>query len=178
MNALELKTEMGKLEKGLREFAFKLTKNQSDASDLYQEMAYRALKSIHQFRADSNLRAWLMTIMRNVFINIYRRKKRRPTLQDGSSNNFLIDSISHTEANQGELKLDYEELVATVECLDDMLKVPFWLAFKGYKYREIADELDVPIGTIKSRVFMARRQIQENIRRQYQINCWKELNAA
>lgn len=178
MNTAEFKIELNKLESGLRAFALKLTKDRTDALDLYQETAYRAFKSIHQFRSNTNLRAWLMTIMRNTFINIRRSKKRRPTIQDGSNNNFLLNNTSHTVANQGELKVNYEQLASIVDNLDEHLRVPFWLAYKGYKYIEIAENLDVPIGTIKSRVFMARKKIQEQIKNIYQISSFNELRAA
>ena len=71
--------------------------------------------------------------------------------------------------NQGELKVDYEELAAIVDQLDDHLRIPFWLSFNGYKYAEIAEELNVPIGTIKSRVFVARKRIQKSIKRLYKV---------
>ena len=169
MNTLEFNSELFKLEKGLRGFALKLTGNQNEALDLYQEMVYRALKGIHQFRKDTNLKAWLMTIMRNSFINIYRRKKKKNVLQDGSINNYLLNSANTSVNNQGELKVDYEELAAIVDQLDDHLRIPFWLSFNGYKYAEIAEELNVPIGTIKSRVFVARKRIQKSIKRLYKV---------
>ena len=173
-----LSIELKKRENGLLDFALRLTKDKTDAFDLYQETAYRALKNIHQFRPDTNLKAWLMTIMRNTFINAYRKKRRIKVYQDSSDNHYLIDSTKNTVYNQGELKINYDELIGLVDRLDDYLKVPFMMSFQGYKYEEIAQELNVPIGTIKSRIFMARRRIKEFIHYHYAIRRRDELNAA
>ena len=159
-----------RLNRGLNQYALKLTKDHTDASDLYQEMVFKAFKSLHQFKDDTNLRAWLMTIMRNIFINDYRRKRKRPIYQDGSDNNFLIDQSSVSVENEGSSKIAYEDLSYLVDQLDKTLSVPFLLAFEGYKYDEIADELNVPLGTIKSRIFMARKKLKQNFKRHYRIS--------
>lgn len=160
MSTTELTQEMSQLEVGLLEFAQKLTRDRSDAFDLYQEMAYRAIKNAHQFQPDTNLRAWLMTIMRNLFINSYRKKRRRQTIQDNSIDHYLINSTSQTVWNEGEVNLNYGELMELINRLDDYLRIPFMLAYKGYRYDEISQELQIPLGTVKSRIFVARKQIQ------------------
>lgn len=166
MSPFELSKELGRSENSLMGYAFSLTQNKSDASDLFQETAYRALKHLNQFQPNSNLRAWLMTIMRNIFINAYRKKRRRQVLQDGSDNSFLINS-SETALNLGELRLHYEELIKIIENLEDYLRTPFMMVYKGYKYNEIADYLNIPIGTVKSRIFMARQRIKNLIAARY-----------
>ena len=119
-----------------------------------------------------------MTIMRNLFINAYRKKRRRQTYQDGSANTYLIDSTGNTVANNGELKVNYEELFDLIERLDDPFRIPFLMAYRGYKYLEIAEELNIPLGTVKSRVFMARQQLQNMIKYHYAVHRQEELNAA
>lgn len=178
MTAIELTKEMEKLEKVLFAFGLNLTKDKNEALDLYQEMAYRAIRNVHHFRPDTNLRAWLMTIMRNVFINAYRKKRTRQTYQDGSLNQYLINSTSETVANLGESKLVYDELISIVHNLEDYLRIPFLLNYEGYKYQEIADELGIPVGTVKSRIFIARKRIKQAIKRNNKIRYDEELSAA
>ena len=170
MSVQDLSSGIIRLEKELLEFAYHLTKERTEASDLYQETAYRAIKNYRLFQPNSNLRAWLMTIMRNLFINAYRKKKRRQVFQDGSANNYLINSTSETVTNQGELKMNYEELISLVDRLEDGLRIPFMLAFEGYKYQDIADEMNIPLGTVKSRLFIARKRIQNAIKLHYAIS--------
>ena len=167
MTALELSGALSKLEKTLIDFALKLTKDKADADDLFQETAYRAIKNVHQFKCDTNLKAWLMTIMRNTFINAYRQRRRRQTLHDGSKNQFLLNG-TELVPNQGDLSVDLQELVDLVNSLDEDLRIPFLMAYQGYKYDEIAQHLGAPLGTIKSRIFFARKRLQKLVRLHYQ----------
>ena len=159
-------------------YALKLTKDQSDASDLYQETIYKAIKNIHQFREDTNLKAWLLTIMRNIFINAYRKKRRKQTLADGSNNSYLINSSNSTVLNLGEQRILFDDLKILVEHLNDNLKIPFIRAYQGYKYEEIAKELNIPIGSVKSRIFMARKALKQLVMKHYAVNSREELTAA
>ena len=167
MNATEITKELNGLEKFLLNYALKLTLDHNKAKDLFQETAYRAIKHAHRCLPDTNTQAWLVTIMRNLFINDYRKKKRRATLQDGSTNTYLLDSSSKMVPNDGELNVQYEDLFDLVERLDDHLRIPFLMTYEGYKYEEIAEKLNVPLGTIKSRIFFARKRMQESIKHKY-----------
>jgi RNA polymerase sigma-70 factor (ECF subfamily) len=178
MTVLELTKSLKKWEKIMFAFALKLTRNHSDASDLYQETVYRAIKNIHQFKESTNLKAWLMTIMRNIFINLYRKKRRKQTLLDGSVNHYLIDSTDSSVRNLGEMKVNFEDLSELVDRLSNNLKTPFIRAYQGYKYEEIAEELNIPIGTVKSRVFMARKILRASIMKHYAVRNREELTAA
>lgn len=178
MSIKELNIELKRSDNGLLDFALRLTRDKVDASDLYQETAYRAIKNIHQFKPNTNLRAWLRTIMRNTFINAYRKSRRVKIYQDSSDNHYLIDSTKQTVKNNGELKMNYEELISLVDRIDDYLRIPFMMSYQGFKYEEIAEELDIPIGTVKSRIFMARRRIKNSIRLHYAIRNRDELYAA
>ncbi len=164
MTIIQFTKELDSLEKGLRDYAFKLTKDRFDASDLYQEMAFKATKNLYQFRDNTNLRAWLMTIMRNIFINEYRKRRKRQTFQDGSSNTYLINSSDDSVINECVVNMDFEELSKIVNQLEAYLRIPFLLAFEGYQYDEIAEELDVPLGTIKSRIFLARKKLKKYLK--------------
>lgn len=145
----------------LRAFSLKLTGNEVDANDLYQDTAYRIMSNAEKYQPNTNFKAWAVTIMRNIFINNYRKKVRRGTILDQTPNNYYLNSGDRIIENEGETQMAYKELLRMVNTLPDEFKQPFWMAYKGYKYDEIAEQLDAPLGTIKSRIFFARRKLQK-----------------
>lgn len=175
MSPIEFSTEFNQSERALMAFAWRLTRDQQDASDLFQETAYRAFKSRHSYHPGTNLLAWLTTIMRNTFINNYRKSKRRQVLQDQTSDLFYLNSGDQLVSNTAEGSILLEEIGEIIQSLDETISEPFNLYFKGYKYDEIAEKLNVPLGTVKSRIFMARKKIQEIIKRQYKVNTSADL---
>ena len=167
MSTIEFSTQFDRLRRTLFSFALNLTKDEESARDLVQETAFKAFKYRDRYEPQTNLRAWLMTIMRNSFINEYRKRKRRQTLNDNTSNDYLLDSGHQTVMNQGESSVMLEEILKVVNTLEDWVRIPFLMHFQGFKYEEIADELEVPLGTIKSRIFFARQKLQAQMRRLY-----------
>jgi RNA polymerase sigma-70 factor (ECF subfamily) len=165
MDTKNFARQFNELETILKAYALKLTSNGNDAEDLFQETAYRAFKYRHMFKSKTNLKAWLMTIMRNIFINDYRKKKKNRTLSNWTETDLLSNSNQHSTANGGELNMAVEEIQTVIDKLDNHLVVPFSMRFNGYKYQEIADELSLPLGTVKSRIFMARKALQSNLLR-------------
>jgi RNA polymerase sigma factor (sigma-70 family) len=153
--------QLDKVNNSLRAFSIKLTGNQTDAYDLYQDTALRIISNADKFKPDTNFKAWAVTIMRNIFINNYRKKMRRGTILDQTPNNYYINSGENVIENAGISDASYKELLRMVSQLPEEFKRPFWMAFKGYKYDEIAEELDAPLGTIKSRIFFARRKLRK-----------------
>jgi RNA polymerase sigma-70 factor (ECF subfamily) len=147
----------------LKPFAVTLTKDQETAKDLLQETMYRALANQEKYSVGTNIKAWLYTIMRNIFINNYRRKAKQNTIFDNSPNDFLLDYNQSTIDNGAESNLRMKDIYAAVHSLPDIFKQPFMLYFEGYKYHEIADNLGEPLGTIKSRIHFARRLLKEQI---------------
>lgn len=175
MSTIEFTQHFSQFQGLLYSFAFRLTRNEEEAQDLVQETAYKAYKYRNMYQTNTNLRAWLMTIMRNTFINNYRQKKRRKTLNDQSRNNYLLNSGNRTVENGGESNVTTEELWKLVHSLEDWLRIPFLMHFQGYKYEEIANELDIPLGTVKSRIFFARRKLQESVQSTYQSRQLHEI---
>ncbi|MEO1259764.1 MAG: RNA polymerase sigma factor [Bacteroidota bacterium] len=153
--------QLDEVSNSLRAFSLKLTGNETDANDLYQDTALRIISNADKFQQDTNFKAWAVTIMRNIFINNYRKKVRRGTILDQTPNNYYINSGSQSIENDGETRMAYKELLRMVSALPEDFKRPFWMAYKGYKYDEIAEQLDAPLGTIKSRIFFARRKLQK-----------------
>lgn len=150
-----------KISPSLRAFSLKLTGNEADANDLYQDTSFRIISNADKYTPDTNFKAWAVTIMRNIFINNYRKKVRRGVILDQTPNNYYLNSGGPGIENDGESMMAYKELLRMVSALPEDFKRPFWMAYKGYKYDEIAEKLDAPLGTIKSRIFFARRKLQK-----------------
>ena len=149
----------------LKPFAFTLTRDNETAKDLLQETMFRALANREKYNAGTNIKAWLYTIMRNIFINDYRRKAKQNTILDNSINDFLLDSNQLAVANTAESNLKMKEIQQAVYHLPDIFRNPFMLYFEGYKYNEIATLLKEPLGTIKSRIHFARKLLKEQLTR-------------
>lgn len=147
----------------LKPFAVTLTKDQETAKDLLQETMFRALANQEKYSVGTNIKAWLYTIMRNIFINNYRRKVKQNTIFDKSANDYLLDYQQVSVANSAESNLRIKEIHTAIHNLPDIFRQPFMLYFEGFKYHEIADMLQEPLGTIKSRIHFARRLLKEQI---------------
>ena len=117
-----------------------------------------------KYTPDTNFKAWLYTIMRNIFINNYRRVVREQTFVDYTDNLYNIDSAQLTKDSITENDYDRKELYRAVNSLPDSYRVPFSMFVSGFKYREIAAKLSLPLGTVKSRIFFTRRCLQEELK--------------
>ncbi len=149
----------------LRPFAINLTRDTEAANDLYQETLYKALANKEKYSVGTNIKAWLFTIMRNIFINNYRRKIKQKTIFDHTPNEYLINQKQATINNAAESAMRIKEINKAIGQLPEIFKTPFILYFDGYKYNEIADVLNEPLGTIKSRIHFARKLLKEQISR-------------
>ncbi len=168
MSTIEFDNRFHQLSTMLQSFAYKLTKNGEDAKDLFQETAFRAMTNRDKFRAGTNFKAWLFTIMKNIFINNYRKKVKANTIMDSTDNMFYINSGKNVIANDATSNIMMDELTTMVENLEETMRVPFLMHYQGYKYQEIADHLELPLGTVKSRIFFARKELKENVESFYQ----------
>jgi len=149
----------------LKPFAITLTRDYETAKDLMQETIYRALANREKYNTGTNIKAWLYTIMRNIFINNYRRKSKQNTIFDYSENSFLLDYKQVTISNPAESELRVKEIQKAIAGLPDIFKNPFLLYFDGFKYHEIAAMLEEPLGTIKSRIHFARKLLKAQLDR-------------
>ena len=148
----------------LHRFAVKLTRDRTSAQDLVQETTYRALSNCERFESGTNFKAWISTIMRNTFISGYRKRRRAPQ---------RVPELSAAEeykqartVNAGPSNLSLEEMEATLRDLDPLYARPFTLYYSGYRYEEIAQLMELPLGTVKSRIFTARKQLKVMLRGQ------------
>lgn len=149
----------------LKPFAFTLTRDNESAKDLLQETLFRALSNKEKYNAGTNIKAWLYTIMRNIFINDYRKKGRQQTIFDSTPNDFLLNHNQTAVANAAEVNLKLKDIQASIHELPEIFKHPFVMYFEGYKYNEIAALLNEPLGTIKSRIHFARKLLKEQMNR-------------
>lgn len=144
----------------LKPYAIKLTRNIDDSEDLLQETVLKALSNADKFREGTNLKAWLFTIMKNIFINDYRKKVKRGTLIDTTEDQYFINS-GITATNTGETNMVTDSILKAIKKLSVEYRVPFMLHYNGYKYHEIAERMNLPLGTVKSRIFFARKELRE-----------------
>jgi len=147
----------------LKPFAVSLTRDQEIAKDLFQETLYKALANQNKYSTGTNIRAWLFTIMRNIFINDYRRKAKQRIIFANNSNETLINSDKIIVNNGGESSLLLKEIHKAIYQLPQIFKTPFLLFFDGYRYHEISESLNEPLGTIKSRIHFARKLLKEQL---------------
>ncbi len=167
MSQAEFYNKFDQMASLLHAFAYNLTKNVEDAKDLFQETAYRAMTNRDKFRPGTNFKAWLFTIMKNIFINNYRKKTKANTIMDSTDNLYYINSGSTIISNHAESNIMMKELIGMIEELDESVKIPFLMHYQGFKYQEIADHLELPLGTVKSRIFFARKELKELIEKRY-----------
>lgn len=146
---------------GLKPFAITLTRDRETAQDLYQETLYKAFANRERYQTGTNIKAWLCTIMRNIFINEYRRNERKRAVHH--SIQYVAQSNAHHSSAEGSVHL--KEIYYAIHNLPAIFKKVSLLYLQGYKYNEIADVLNEPLGTIKSRIHFARKLLQKQIDR-------------
>lgn len=163
MKALDFDQTVASLQTLLKPLALKLTHNGEAAEDLIQETMLKALANREKFRQGTNIKAWLYTIMKNTFITDYHKRVRRQTFVDNSEDQFLLNSPGHSVHNKAGGKLAMDEISKAIKKLPHDLKTPFMMYWKGYKYTEISDILDLPLGTVKNRIHLARKDLKADL---------------
>jgi RNA polymerase sigma factor (sigma-70 family) len=144
-------------------YALFLTQNKEEAHDLLQETYLKAFSNRDRFAPDTNLKGWLYTIMKNTFINNYRRKVKRNTFSDQTDQDYYINQPSQRIPNQAESKMVMDDLNKAIALLPFELREAFLLNFKGHKYQDIADRFGIPIGTVKTRIHLARKVLKRKL---------------
>jgi RNA polymerase sigma factor (sigma-70 family) len=147
----------------LKHYALSLTMDIDDAKDLMQETVLKAYKYKSKFEAGTNLRGWLFTILKNTFINNYRKASKRRTFLDSTDNTFFIDTHAEKVENEAEMSFIRKDLETAIATLPEDLKMTFLMNAEGFKYHEIAEEFDIPLGTVKTRIFMARKILRSKL---------------
>lgn len=152
------------IEQDLRRFAYKLTSDRDSANDLVQDCVLHALDNREKFTYTKNLKGWMYTLMRNIFVNNYRRTIREMNLIDDTytlgQQSMIEDEDSERFASTYDIKLLYR----VIHSIPDDMKIPFQMFVAGFKYREIAEKLGLPMGTVKSRLFFIRKRLKEELK--------------
>lgn len=163
MTALEFNHQLLSLETKLKYFAQSLTMDPEQAKDLLQETMLKALSNRDKFQGDKNLKAWVFTIMKNTFINNYRRAVRSNTIIDTTDNLYYLNLSSDSGFSSPESSHNEQEIQKAINELTEDYRVPFVMHTTGYKYKEIAEYLDQPLGSVKSKIFFARRKLMDKL---------------
>jgi RNA polymerase sigma-70 factor (ECF subfamily) len=163
MTALEFNYCVSKTSKALRPFALRLTKDYDEANDLLQDSMLKALTHRDKFTDGTNLKARLYTIMKNTFITNYHRLVRKRTFIDTTDNLHYLNSVHHVTHNDAQSTFALEDIDKAINSLEDTHRTPFVMHFRGFKYHEIAEKLNIPIGTVKNRIHLARKVLKDTL---------------
>lgn len=161
MASAKFQSNLMSLQANMLNFAFMLTNNRDDAYDLLQDTTLKALDNEDKYADNTNFKGWVFTIMRNLFINNYRRGVRAATIIDTTDNLYHLNISQDSALESPEDSYGASEITAAINELSDEYRIPFSMHVAGYKYSEIAQQMNLPLGTIKSRIFFARKKLQE-----------------
>ncbi|MDL2221317.1 RNA polymerase sigma factor [Parabacteroides sp. OttesenSCG-928-N08] len=164
MNSVQFQGKLLGLQENMMNFALTLTANRDDAQDLLQDTTLKVLNNKDKFVDNVNFKGWVLTVMRNIFINNYHKIVRTQTIIDQGADIYNLDIVNESGFDSPEGSYQINEINNAIEQLSSDLKVPFSMYLSGYKYHEIADKLHVPLGTVKSRIFFARQELQGNLK--------------
>ncbi|HOG19474.1 MAG TPA: sigma-70 family RNA polymerase sigma factor [Salinivirgaceae bacterium] len=164
MSHAEFETQLCNLRSSLERYAYSLTMNKDEADDLLQETIYKALRYRDSFAEDTNLLAWTFTIMKNIFINNYRKNSRLSKNYDIRKDTTLLERQIETAIMNPDSAYSVKEIQKAISELPDEYRITFNMHTEGYKYKEIAEALNIPIGSVKSRIFIARRKLMARLR--------------
>lgn len=164
MKDKDFKTNIWSHYKPLYGFAFKFTKNIEDAEDLIQETFVKAVRFQSQYQENTNLRSWLFTILRNTFINSYRAKVKKRNLIVEEEDLTRVEVTDSNKENRSESKFVIDDVKQALLKLPERYRLPFIMYFEGYKYEEIAERFSIPLGTVKTNIFCARKLLKEYLK--------------
>ncbi len=164
MTTINFTEKLMGLQGNLKNFAYQLTANREDAEDLLQDTTLKALDNQEKYIDNVNFKGWVFTIMKNIFINNYRKVVRNQTVIDQTEDLYHLNLPQESGFDTPEGSFSVKEILKAINSFSDEYKVPFSMHVAGYKYQEIADKMELPIGTVKSRIFFARQRLQDTLR--------------
>ncbi len=160
-NKSTFKTSVHGMQSNLLSFALKLTLNRDEAHDLVQDTTLKALNNEEKFVDNANFKGWMLTIMRNIFINNCRKNARENTMIDTSEDLYQLNLSQDSGVGTPEGAYAINEISQIIASFPADFREPFSLHVAGYKYEEISERLDMPLGTVKSRIFFTRKRLRE-----------------
>ncbi len=156
----QFESKLMSLQANLLNFAFMLTSNRDDAYDLLQDTTLKALDNADKYVDNTNFKGWVFTIMRNIFINNYRRVSRAATVVDRTEDLYHLNLSQDSGLETPEGAFGAGEISAAINEFSDDYRIPFTMHVQGFKYNEIAERMQLPLGTVKSRIYFARQKLQ------------------
>jgi len=163
-NGSNFKERLLNLQGNLTSFAYQLTSNREAAEDLVQDTTLKVLDNEAKYVDNVNFKGWVFTIMRNIFINNYRRQVRCSTVVDTTENLYHLNLSQDSGLDTPEGSFAVQEITSVINTFPDEYRKPFTMYIAGYKYAEIAEDIGLPLGTVKSRIFFARKRLQSLLR--------------
>lgn len=160
MASAKFQSNLMNLQGNLLNFAYMLTSNRDDAYDLLQDTTLKSLDNEDKFADNTNFKGWVFTIMRNIFINNYRRQVRSATVIDTTEDLYHLNLSQESGLSTPEGSYAAKEISVAINAFSNEYKQPFTMYIAGYKYSEIAEKMGLPLGTVKSRIFFARKRLQ------------------
>ena len=164
MTTIDFNNSLIGMKPNLQRFAMSLTSDHDSALDLVQDTYLKAISNKDKFVDYTNLKAWVFTIMKNTFINNYRRNLKENTIIDGTQDLYYLNQPHDKGFVSPESDYAEGEIEKAINSLDDDFRIPFRMHLEGYKYKEIADELGLKIGTVKSRIFFTRQKLMDMLK--------------
>ncbi len=164
MSEVSFEDQILRLQDNLMMFALKLTANRDDAEDLLQETILKAMRNKEKYVSNVNLKGWLFTIMRNIFINEYRRAAVRNTTVDNTEDSYFLNLPQDSGFSTPDGAYTLNEIEKVIAEFKDDSRIPFTMHVAGFKYKEIAEKMELPIGTVKSRIFFARKHLASRLK--------------
>lgn len=149
------------LQGNMLNFAYMLTSNRDDAYDLLQDTTLKVLDNEEKYVENTNFKGWVFTIMRNIFINNYRKVAREATVVDQTEDLYHLNLSQDSGLETTEGGIAVAEITRAINSFSDDYRIPFSMHISGYKYSEIAEKMGLPLGTVKSRIFFARQRLQD-----------------
>ncbi len=159
LSSIKMEEELVSLQNNMLNYALKLTSNRDRARDLCQETILKALLNFDKYYDNINFKGWVFTIMHNIFVNNYRQALHQKTILDQTGDLLLLNLpqvLNNAEGNYA-----YSEIIEAIHSLDKQYKTLFLMQISGYKYLEIAKIMELPIGTVKSYIFITKKRLQE-----------------
>ena len=160
MRSEKFQSNLMALQSNMLNFAYMLTSNRDDAYDLLQDTTLKALDNEDKYTDNTNFKGWVFTIMRNIFINNYRRTARAATVVDTTENLYHLNLSQDSGLETPDGSFQASEITDAIDEFPEEYRVPFSMHVAGYKYNEIAEHMHLPLGTVKSRIFFARKKLQ------------------
>lgn len=164
MSSSDFQTKVLGLQPNLFNFAYMLTSNRDDAYDLVQDTTLKALTNEDKYVDNVNFKGWMYTIMRNIFINNYRRVVRSSTVIDHTEDLYHLNLPQDSGLDTPEGTMTSSDIADAINSFSDEYRIPFSMHVAGYKYAEIARYIGLPLGTVKSRIFFARQRLQQMLK--------------